>query len=647
MKVKILTMVALLCLGFTMRAQTIINETFDSSSSLDNWTITTKGNGGTATIVNGTLQLHTVGGSDGYMGQDDHVMATANYSNLPTDFTNKEISFNLNEILISGVDDQKMNISSIFWMKQDDNNWLQIALSGWYSGYHPDPNFSGWNYYNTWNGHRLTMQCKINGEDTEIIFQNLSLPMEYLNYDFKLINDNGVWLIYYKESSETVYNLVNTNFNKTSNLQLSFFANSCDGGYTYNNGAGTFSVDYFVVKEYSANSVIGISTNNQTATVGRTIEIPVLTSELESSDNVIAYQFDFNYDNTKLEYLSNTLTGTLAEGGSLQLNPTTGKLSIAWARQTPMVGEGAIIKLQFKVIDAGATTPTITNALYNTETVNATNGTITATYKYGDIDANDHVQAYDAALAIQYSVGLDPLPTIDPLPWENWRIVTANVDGVDGVTANDASEILKYTVGLITEFPVENTKKLATVANADISVSVEDGEIVLTSTGELFGLNVFVNENYSVLGEPEIFVEGALFAKNISETNYAFGLATAYSPENNVDIIKIPYSTTQEQVVTFDMIVNTELKSVTVGLTTGIVTINEQSVIIYPNPANSVLYLKGVENVNVTIFDISGREVLNQLNVNKQVDISTLPNGIYTVKIENGNENITRKLIKN
>lgn len=629
-----------------MNAQTIINELFNDSSSLDNWTITTENNGGTATIVDGALQLHTVGGSDGYWGHSDYVRATANYSNLPTDFTNKEISFNLNEILISGVDDQKMSISSVFQMKQDDNNWLQIELSGWYSSYHPDPNFSGWTYYDTWNGHRLTMQYRINGESQEIFFQDLTLPMEYLNYDFKLINDNGVWFIYYKDSRETDYKLVNTNFNKTSDLQLSFQIYSGDGGFTRKNGAGTCSADYFTVKEYTP-VLTSISTNDQTATVGRIIEIPVLTSELDSIANVIAYQFDFEYDSAKLEYIGNSIVGTLAEDGALQVNPTMNNLSIAWARETPIIGEGAILNLQFKVIDAGAITPIITNALYNTGTVNASNGIITASYKYGDIDANDHVQAYDAALAIQYSLGLDPIPEIDPLPWENWRIVTANVDGIGGVTANDASEILKHTVGLSNQFPVEDTMNPSPAAKADISVSVENGEIVLTSTGELFGLNVFVNENFSVLGKPENFVEDALFASDISDTNYAFALATAYSPEDNANVVKIPYSTTQDQDITLDLIVNTEFRSFTIGLTTGVVTLNEQSVILYPNPAENVLYLSGVENANVSIFDLNGRNVLNQSNVSNQIDVSTLPKGMYSVKIESGNESITRKLIKN
>ena len=610
-------MAALLCLGFTMRAQVPFTNEFhnlDDNQVPENWTFVNTSASGNCLIANGRIEAHPFDAS-GHLSR---------FGIMPNDVDS--IVFTWDAIVNYAYWGQS---SGIFMKNSDDK------LFGFHQG------FADYNYGSEVNFIYL--------RKTDLDFSNLEqIILEYMpvlhdtTRNILSITNNKLYYSCYKLNENTLHYSLIFDISEIGLLLNDINEIRYKVAVTTDNSSWIDNLKFEIF-----NSSQQLYFENENTIVGRVIEIPINTNELTTDDNVIAYQLDFNYDNTKLEYLSNTLTGTLAEGGSLQVNPTTGKLAIAWARETPMVGEGAIIKLQFKVIDAGTTTPTITNALYNTEAVNATNGTITATYKYGDIDANDHVQAYDAALAIQYSVGLDPLPTIDPLPWDNWRIVTANVDGVGGVTANDASEILKYTVGLIDKFPVEDTKKSEKASNADISVSVEDGEIILTSTGELFGLNVFVNENFSILGEPENFIENALFVKNISENSYAFGLATAYSPENNVNIVKIPYSTTQDQTVTFDFIVNTESKSVTVGLFTGIVTVNEQSVILYPNPANSVLYLKGVENVNITIFDINGRNVLNQKNVTEQIDISTLPKGVYTVKIENGNKNITRKLIKN
>ena len=74
---------------------------------------------------------------------------------------------------------------------------------------------------------------------------------------------------------------------------------------------------------------------------------------------------------------------------------------------------------------------------------------------YGDVDGNGDVESYDASISLQYSVGMDPIPQIDPLPWELLRILAADVDGNGSVESYDASLILQYFVGLIDVFPVE------------------------------------------------------------------------------------------------------------------------------------------------------------------------------------------------
>lgn len=47
---------------------------------------------------------------------------------------------------------------------------------------------------------------------------------------------------------------------------------------------------------------------------------------------------------------------------------------------------------------------------------------------YGDVDSNTLVQFNDALITLKYSVGLNPMPKTDPLPWEDWRVKAANVD---------------------------------------------------------------------------------------------------------------------------------------------------------------------------------------------------------------------------
>jgi Peptidase family C25/Propeptide_C25/Dockerin type I domain len=75
---------------------------------------------------------------------------------------------------------------------------------------------------------------------------------------------------------------------------------------------------------------------------------------------------------------------------------------------------------------------------------------------YGDIDDNGSVEAFDAAIVLQYFVNIDPPAA--PLPWAAWRLWRADVDGNGEVEAFDASLIQQYSVGLISSFPVENPR---------------------------------------------------------------------------------------------------------------------------------------------------------------------------------------------
>jgi len=48
------------------------------------------------------------------------------------------------------------------------------------------------------------------------------------------------------------------------------------------------------------------------------------------------------------------------------------------------------------------------------------------------------------------------VPEGTTLPWEDWRIEVSDVDGNGVVEAYDASLILQFSVGFIDEFPVES-----------------------------------------------------------------------------------------------------------------------------------------------------------------------------------------------
>lgn len=69
-----------------------------------------------------------------------------------------------------------------------------------------------------------------------------------------------------------------------------------------------------------------------------------------------------------------------------------------------------------------------------------------------------------------------------------------------------------------------------------------------------------------------------------------------------------------------------------------------ETVKIYPNPATSSVTIETVEeNINVTLFDVSGRTVLS--TTQKTIDISGLAKGIYMVRGTAGNTYINQKIL--
>jgi len=70
-------------------------------------------------------------------------------------------------------------------------------------------------------------------------------------------------------------------------------------------------------------------------------------------------------------------------------------------------------------------------------------------------------------------------------------------------------------------------------------------------------------------------------------------------------------------------------------------------VIIYPNPASSILNIKNAENSNIEIYDILGRVILSKTNISMEetINVSNLNNGTYILKITNNNQVKTEKFI--
>ena len=381
------------------------------------------------------------------------------------------------------------------------------------------------------------------------------------------------------------------------------------------------------------------------AILNETFEIPVSIREIPGN-GAIAWQFDLAFDTTMIRYENCSIENTLSSAGIVQASVAGDRLTVAWAGDTAIMSEGLIVRLNFRALERGTTIPVASKGLVNTDTIlHFFNPDITINPAFGDVDGNGTVQAYDAAVALQYSVGMDPLPVIDPLPWEDWRYKSANVDSMEQISAYDASLVLQYAVGLIHSFPVQGNDMQPPMAEVD--VTAEEGYLVFRATGEVFGLNVTIEKGIDFLGEPEIVYPDMLSATGISSGNYSVGLATSSPPEEDQTIMKIPIENVQENLVVIEMMINGRASHTEVGLPTGISKDIVGAVEVYPNPARTDLYFRNLKGrALMTVFDFQGRELESGIIAGNHFDISHLENGFYTLRIEDGKNITTLKLVK-
>jgi hypothetical protein len=370
-------------------------------------------------------------------------------------------------------------------------------------------------------------------------------------------------------------------------------------------------------------------------TVPRTNIISIKTNNL-TGYGIGSYQLKLNYNASKYRLDSISKIGTTSLNGVLTVNSNNaGMVNISWGSVTDISNNLPLIKAYFTAIDSGKAMFNITNAYFNTNLVTTIlPKSVVNKFNYGDIDVNAAVQAYDAMLALRYSVGMDPLPIIDPLPWEPWRIKVANVDTSALVTANDASLILKYVVGMITQFP----KRGIVSKPGNVTVNIENKEMVIRSFEDLGGLNISFENNISEISDPSfIYKQNAISAVNKQFNNYRIGMAFSEAPENGTVILRIPLTFNHNQSLNMEIIENASKRIYQVNAVTGVNNIKNARIKIYPNPTNDFIYFEGLKEDNiVNIYDVQGKLVVTKLlNEKGSIDLSRLNKGVYLVKVAN------------
>jgi len=123
--------------------------------------------------------------------------------------------------------------------------------------------------------------------------------------------------------------------------------------------------------------------------------------------------------------------------------------------------------------------------------------------------------------------------------------------------------------------------------------------------------------------------------------------------------VNLHYSGLLDDVQIFDVALNAQeiFNNYTQGLVcetkSGLNTISESTISIYPNPANEIINVNSnfaVDEYSIEIIDITGRSIsqipYSANNSNLQIDISTLTKGLYFIKLNNGNSIYTARFSK-
>jgi len=75
---------------------------------------------------------------------------------------------------------------------------------------------------------------------------------------------------------------------------------------------------------------------------------------------------------------------------------------------------------------------------------------------YGDVNSDGVISFADAQAILDYCLGLDPLPQLDPLPWDAFRINNADVDDNGSVNTLDSYLVLKLISQASYNLPVNS-----------------------------------------------------------------------------------------------------------------------------------------------------------------------------------------------
>jgi hypothetical protein len=389
--------------------------------------------------------------------------------------------------------------------------------------------------------------------------------------------------------------------------------------------------------------------------------VSIHSTEIASSDSIESYQFVLPLSDG-LTYTGYSTDSTHSTDGFISINETDSTLNVAFASNVNLSGTKPLIDLNFDGIKAKDYYFTPEKVYYNNKAVpGVTGGLVGVVKKIGDVDNDGTIFAFDAAKALRYSVGLDALPKLDPLPWEYWRQRTADVNDDGMVLAVDAADILKYVVGTIEEFSSVKAKRM----NPSVEVIARDGNLYFDSeTNGLFGINVDLKVDQTIsYGDPET-PDGLMSAVNATDEQLKIGVASSEDITGRFLTVPITqYSGGDELGITY--YINNVRTQYKVDMTEAMTDIEEELSVLpqqyellqnYPNPFNpstQIRYaLPAASQVRLEVYNSVGQKVMVLVDGQQsagyhQVSFNAtgLSSGVYLYKLSTLGFSQTKKML--
>ena len=391
-------------------------------------------------------------------------------------------------------------------------------------------------------------------------------------------------------------------------------------------------------------------------TTDTSIVIPVLISKINPEDSVQSFQFDLMIPDG-LEYTGYYTESTHSSGTFIATKTSDTLLTLASASAVNLEGSKPLIELSFNGKPARDYPLVFDNVFLSNQKISDTRiGRIAIIRQLGDIDNDGTIYAYDAAKVLQYSVGLEPLPVIDPLPWDLWRFKTADVDNNNQIQAADATYILEYSVGLIDSFEGLQQKSMT----LDIQVTIDDGEIIFYTDNpglRSFNVSLPVNNRFKY-GEPFIS-SNSLSAINEDSKELRIGISSLESLKGS--FLKIPIEFFDAEYLDVSYINNVtpylkRLHKYTTQENDSDLPTQFSLLQNYPNPFNpstQIHYaLPEATQVTIVVFNSVGQKVMGLVNGQKSAgyhtttfDASGLSSGVYLYKLTTPSFTQTNKML--